>query len=46
MRHETAIFGQNNPNPEIPVIFLFAFFLLFQQQKHKKNAENPYFIAF
>ena len=35
MRHETAIFGQKNPNPEIPVIICFAYFLLFQQQKHK-----------
>ena len=25
MRHETAIFGQENPNPEIPVIIFFAY---------------------
>ena len=35
MRHETAIFGQKNPNPEIPVIIFFLF-LLFQQQKTQK----------
>ena len=34
MLHETAIFGQKKQNPEIPVIFFFAFFL-FQQQKHQ-----------
>ena len=32
MRHETAIFVPKNPNPEIPVIIFFAYFLLFQQQ--------------
>ena len=46
MRHETAIFGQKNPNPEIPVIICFAYFLLFQQQKTQKNAETPTFIVF
>ena len=45
MRHETAIFGPKNPNPEIPVIIFFAFFL-FQQQKTPKLAETPIFIVF
>ena len=36
MRHETAILGQKNPNPEIPVIIVFAYFLLFQQQETQK----------
>ena len=45
MRHETAICGQNNLNPEIQVIIFVAFVLLFQQQKHK-HLLNPYFIAF
>ena len=40
MRHETAIFGQKNPNPEIPVIIFFCLFL-FQQQKTPKLAETP-----
>ena len=40
MRHETAIFGKKNPNPEIQVI-IFCFFLLFQQQETQKSAETP-----
>ena len=46
MRHETAISGQKNPNPEIPVIICFAFFFLFQQQKTEKSAETHIFIVF
>ena len=45
MRHETAIFGPKNPNPEIPVIIFFAFFL-FQQQETPKLAETPIFKVF
>ena len=45
MRHETAIFGQKNPNLEIPVIILLAFFL-FQKQKTQTSAETPIFIVF
>ena len=44
MRHETAIIGPQNQNPEIPVI-IFACFLLFQQ-KNAKTCWNPYFIVF
>ena len=46
MRHETAIFGPKNQNPEIPVIIFFACFLLFQQQKTPNIAETPIFIVF
>ena len=35
MRHETAIFGQKNPNPEIPVIISFPKFFSFNNKKHK-----------
>ena len=36
---------QKNPNPEIPVIFMFfVLFLLFQQQKHR-NALKPLFYS-
>ena len=40
MRHETAIFGPKNLNPEIPVIIYFAFSLLFKQQT-PTIAETP-----
>ena len=46
MRHETAIFGPKNQNPEIPVIISFACFLPFQQQRTQKIAETPIFIVF
>ena len=46
MRHETAIFGQKNPNSEIPVIIYFLAFFLFQKQKTQKSAETPIFIVF
>ena len=46
MRHETAIFGQKNPNSEIPVIIFFLAFFLFQKQKTQKSAETPIFIVF
>ena len=46
MRHETAIFGQKDPNPEIPVIIFFLVLFLFQQQKTPKLAETPIFIVF
>ena len=46
LRHETAIFGQKNPNPEIPVIIFLGSFLLFQQQKTQKSAETPIFLVF
>ena len=36
---------QKNPNPEIPVIFLFFAFFLFQQQKNTKISWNPYFYS-
>ena len=45
MRHETAIFGQKIPNPEIPVIIFFAFFFSFNN-KNTKLAETPIFIVF
>ena len=45
MRHETAIFGKKNPNPEIPVIIFFCLSLLFQQQKTQNFAETPIFIV-
>ena len=32
MRHETAIFGQKIPNPEISVIIFFAFFFSFNNK--------------
>ena len=38
-------FLDKKPNPEIPVIILFVFFLLFQQ-KIQKFAETPMFIVF
>ena len=44
MRHETAIFGQKNPNPEIPVIFFLALSSL--STKNTKSAETPIFIVF
>ena len=44
MRHETAIFGPKNPNPEIPVITLFFAFSLFQQQKRPKLAETSFVV--
>ena len=43
MHHETAIFGPQEPNPEIPEI-IFCPCLLFQQQKHK-NALKPIFYS-
>ena len=46
MRHEMAILGPKNPNPEIPVIKFFVAFFLFQQQKTPKLAEIPIFIVF
>ena len=35
MRHETAIFGPKNPNPEIPVIIFLPTFLSFNNKKLK-----------
>ena len=36
LSHETAIFGQEKPNPEIPLIcFFFAFFFSYNNKKHK-----------
>ena len=46
MRHDLAIFGPKNQNPEIPVVIFFAYFLLFQQQKTEQNVETPIFIVF
>ena len=46
MLHETAIFGQKNPNSEIPVIILFLAFFLFQNQKTQESVETPIFIVF
>ena len=43
MRHETAIFGQKEPNTGIPVIIFLGSFLLCQQQKHK-NLQKPLFL--
>ena len=45
MRHETAIFGQKNPNQKFQLSFFLAFFL-FQKQKTQKSAETPIFIVF
>ena len=45
MRHETAIFGQKKPNPEIPVIILLLFSSL-STAKTQKSAETPIFIVF
>ena len=42
MRHETAIFGQKNPNPEIPIIIFGAFFFSVNNKKHK-NLLKPQF---
>ena len=44
MRHETAIFGPKNPNPEIPVIILLSYLFSFNNQKHK-NALKPIFYS-
>ena len=45
MRHETAIFGQKNPNSEIPVIIFLCLFSL-SKTKTQKSAETPIFIVF
>ena len=36
MRHETAIIGQKNPNPEIPVIIFFCLFSSLSTTKTQK----------
>ena len=46
MRHETAIFGQKNPSPEIPVIILFCLFSSLSTTKNTKIVETPIFIVF
>ena len=38
-----GIFGPKQPNPEIPVIFFLAFFLLFKQQKFKKLLKAQFY---
>ena len=42
LRHETAIFGQKKPNPEIPVIIFFSV----NNKKTHESAETPIFIVF
>ena len=46
MRHETAIFGPKNQNPEIPIIIFFGLFSSLSTTKNTKNAETPIFIVF
>ena len=46
MRHETAIFGPKNQIHKFQLSFLFACFLLYQQQKTPNIAETPIFIVF
>ena len=42
LRHETAIVGPKvQPKPEIPIIIVFGFFLLFQKQETQKMLK-PY----
>ena len=45
MRHETAIFGQKNPNSEIPVIIFFLAFFSLSKTKNTKICWNPYFYS-
>ena len=40
MCHETAVFGQKNPNPEIPVI-IFCLFPSLSTTETQKSAETP-----
>ena len=47
VRHETAIFGPQKPKfINFSYQFVFACFLLFQQQKTPNIAETPIFIVF
>ena len=45
MRHETAIFGPKNPNPEIPVIIFFLPTFFSFNNKKLKHLLKPLFYS-